>query len=174
MNKLAGIEMIFLIQFAYYSMISIGLNCPYVGVKEMKYVRGYNPLFQGMDTRKISFELRDLGISSAFLANVNCMVMVLGVCPVMFAVLMWLGRRSECYRKKPRYIRYGKAFAFEVPLTVMLFNSFNVYNSLVVEWEYYDGEGLVSLAVAVVCGLMLPAYALIYFFFPKHFSEYRE
>ena len=170
MNKLAGVEMIFLIQFAYYSMISIGLNCPYVGVKEMKYIRGYNPLFQGMDTRKISFELRDLGISSAFLANVNCMVMVLGVCPVMFAVLMTLGKRSECYKKKPRYIRYGKAFAFEVPLTVILFNSFNVYNSLVVEWEYYDGEGLVSLAVGVLCGLMLPAYALIYFFFPKQFS----
>ena len=41
--------MIMLIQFAYYSLMIIGINCPYLGLGMMKYSSGYNPLFQDME-----------------------------------------------------------------------------------------------------------------------------
>lgn len=138
MNKLAGVEMMFLIQFAYYSLIIIGVYCPYVGLANMKYVSGYNPLFSDIQQQTTKYNLSDLGIRSNFLSNVNVMIFVLGVCPVLFGVLTLLGNKSECYKMKPRYLKYGKAFICEVPLTILIFSSFNVYTSLIVQIQYYD------------------------------------
>lgn len=132
MNKLAGVEMMILIQFAYYSLINIRVHCPYVGLSMMKYVSGYNPLFSDSPQETISLRYSDLGIHSNFLSNVNLMVFILGACPVMFAILMIMAKRSDCYKKKPRYLKYGRAFVFEIPLTIILFNAFNIYTSLVV------------------------------------------
>jgi hypothetical protein len=47
-NKLAGVELIFNIQFAFYSFIVIGVNCPWVGLAKIKYVSGINPLFENL------------------------------------------------------------------------------------------------------------------------------
>lgn len=174
MNKLAGVEMMFLIQFAFYSMINIQLNCPYLGLGKMKYVSGYNPLFSSLNQQNIPFRMKDLGIQSNFLSNVNVMMFIIVICPVVFAILMYMGKKSDCYKKKPRYIKYGKAFLFETPLTILLFNSYNIYTSLAIQIKYYSSENIVSLAVGVIMGLMLPVYGFIYYFLKSHFSEFRE
>ena len=134
----------FLIQFGYYSLIIIGLDCPYVGLGIMKYVSGYNPLFADMPQKTVPFNLKDLHIYSNFISNVNVMMFILLICPIFFGILMIMGKRSDCYKNKPRYFKYGMSFILEIPLTILLFNSFNIYTSLVVQINYYESEYIIS------------------------------
>lgn len=163
-----------MIQLAFYSMLSIGLNCPYIGLGSILYVSGINPFFKSLKQATVPYNYSDLRILSNFISNVNFMILQLCICPIFYILLTYLGRKSECYKKKPRLLRYGKSFICEVPLTILLFSSFNIYSSLIVDFKFLGKDDIVSMVVAVTFPLFLPAYTIGLIFFQKHFSEFRE
>ena len=115
-----------------------------------------------------------MGYQSNFISNVNLMVMLLAVCLVLYLVLTFFGNRSDCYITKPKLLKYGKAFIYDVPLTILLFSSFNIYSSLVIEIKYLGTKDPISLPVAIVVSLLLPAYATVLALRRNKFSEFRE
>ena len=100
----------FSIQFAFYSMIIIGINCPYSGLATIQYVSGYNHFFSSLTQFQVSYVLNSLGIQSNFISNVNLMVYILAICPIGYLILTCLGNRSQSYKPKPRLLKYGKSF----------------------------------------------------------------
>lgn len=109
-SKLLAVETIFLIQFAYCSMMPIGLDCPYESLSSMKYVNGFNPLFKSLKQAAIPLSYQDMGFESNFISNVNLMLVFLVLCPFLYLILTYYGNKSDCYKKRPRLLKYGKSF----------------------------------------------------------------
>lgn len=109
-NKLLALETIFIIQLAYYSMIPIGFNCTNIEITSLKYITGVNPFFSHLQQNSIPQVFKDMGLKSNFLSNVNLMLAFLPICPLLYVILMFFAKRSQCYRTKPRLIRCAKMF----------------------------------------------------------------
>jgi hypothetical protein len=75
-------------------MIIIGTNCPYDGLASIKYVSGYNPLFSDLKQTPLHHSLGSLDIKSNFISNVNLMVYILILCPVIYLILTYFGNKS--------------------------------------------------------------------------------
>ena len=115
-----------------------------------------------------------LGISSNFLSNVNLMLVILLACPLLAGILMFAGHNSNSYRNKPRLLKYGKSFLFEVPFTVLLFNSFNIYTSMVVEIQSFGESNTIPLIISIVSSLLLPGMAILFILVRSRFCEFSE
>lgn len=162
----------FSIQFVFYSMIIIGTNCPYEGLASIQFISGYNPLFSHLRQHSVPYKIATLDIKSNFLSNLNLMIFILLLCPIMYLILTYCGYKSDCYKRKPRLLKYGKSFIFEIPLTIILFSSFNIYTSLSVQIQYFVSASYETV-IAVAFGLIIPAIAMGFYFIGKHFCEYR-
>jgi hypothetical protein len=76
----------------------------------MKYISGINPLFQNLKQVDISYDYLIFNYKSNFLTNVNLMILILIICPILYVILTFLGNKNKNYKTKPRLLKYGKAF----------------------------------------------------------------
>lgn len=163
------------IQLSYYSLISINAFCPpFDGLAGLKYSRGFNPFFQDLQQAYIASNYVSLDIRSNFLSNVNLMLLPLYLLPLCYFPLKYIGDISQNYIAKPRCSKYSKSFLCEVPLTILLFNSFNICTSFVVGIQAFKWSNFSSLFVSMIMFSLLPIAAGLFFKFRKHFSEFRE
>ena len=164
----------FLIQVAYYSLIPINMSCyPFNGMEGLKYISGATPIII-VNPQLISSNYSSLGIQSNFFTNVNILMIPLFIVPFISFLLIRKGERSEDCHEKPRCLKYGKSMLCEVPLTILLFNSFNVYTSLVVNIQTYKTNDLPSLIVSFITASLLPVAGGLFLKYKKHFSEFKE
>lgn len=94
-NKLYGVELVYVIQLGYYSLIPINVYCPpFFGLEGLKYSNGYNPFFQNLKQAYIASNYVSLGLNSDFLSNVNLMLLPLSLLPLLYFPLKYIGTRS--------------------------------------------------------------------------------
>ena len=157
-TKMVGVETMYVIQLSFYCLLPVGAySSAYLfGLTGMKYVSGYNLFFQYLPQTEISNHYSALGVQSNFLSNVNLMMTPLAVCLFLALILHVVGTKSRHYKTKPRLLRYCRAFLLEFPLTILLFNSFNIYISLIVDFEYLKTQSIPALLVSLIVALLLP------------------
>ena len=80
-----GIELIFIVHLAYYSLIPIKVSCvPFSGLKALRYASGATPFLSMLSETKIIKNYSSLGISSNFLMNVNILLVLLLIIPLVY------------------------------------------------------------------------------------------
>jgi hypothetical protein len=97
------------------------------------------------------------------------MVYIIILCPIIYTILTFFGNKSNSYKTKPRLLKYGNAFIFEIPLTLLLFNSFNVCTSFIIEISYFGISDLSGFIASLSIFGFLPIYGILFFFFRRHF-----
>lgn len=134
-QKMPGVETIYLIQLAYYSLIPINIydSTYLIGFTGMRYVSGWNPFFSNLSFSSLIRNFSGLKFKSNFFSNVNLMIFPLPIIILLSAIVMILAKKNNHYKAKPRLKRYGRAFLLELPLAILLFNSFNIYISMVIQ-----------------------------------------
>ena len=70
------------------------------------------------------------------------------VCPVIFAILRLAYVKSKSYKYKPRFKKYSMAFLCEWLFTFVLFSTYNIIISLVINVESLGISDPISLAIA--------------------------
>ena len=174
-NKMYGLELMSVIQLGYYSLIPINVFClPFSSLSALRLSSGFNPLFQSLQQTPISMNYDSLDIRSNFLTNVNLMLLPLFVLPFCYFPLKYIGGRSQDCKTRPRCLKYSKAFLCEVPLTILLFNSFNICTSFVVSIQAFGWSNLPSLFTSFITVSLFPIAAGLLFKFRGHFSEFKD
>lgn len=177
-QKMFGIEMMYIIQLGYYSLIPINIFCsPFDGLRGLKYSSGATTdigNILNLEQAPIPSNYSSMGILSNFISNVNVVMVILVIVPLFYFPLKYIGNRSTHYRTKPRCLKYGKSLLCEVPLTILLFSSFSICTSFIVNIQAFGSSNFGSFAVSIVCLLLLPGAAVIFLVFKNHFSEFRE
>lgn len=165
-----GVELMYLIQFSYYSLIAIDAYCiPLRGLTGLRYSSGAFSIIDTLQQSVILSNYSSLGIKSNFFSNVNILLVPVLVLPILYLPFKIRGDKNTNPRVKPRLLKYGKSLLLEVPLTILLFNSFNIYTSLVVHIESLGSSNVPLLLVSIVCALLLPAYSVLFLKFNDHF-----
>jgi hypothetical protein len=112
-NKLLGVETMYMIQLAYYTLIPINImNSPFIlSQRSLKYVSGWNPLFDSLSSSQPILEnYSSLGIKSNFFTNLNLMFFPLFLFPIIFGILYVMSQKTNHYRIKPLLITLRMAF----------------------------------------------------------------
>ena len=109
-------------------------------------------------------------MDSNFLSNVNLMLLPLFVLSLFYFVLKYIAEKSTHYSMKPISLKYAKAFLCEVPLTILLFNSFNICVSFAVNLSAFKTSNLVSLMASIAAISLIPIAAGLFLKFQTHFS----
>ena len=165
----------YIIQLGYYTLIPINSFCPpFSGLARLRYSTGFNIVFANLQEAYIPSNYVGLGIHSNFLNNVNFMLLPLFLLPLLYFPLRRIGQKSNDCQTRPRCLKYGKAFICEVPLTIFLFNSFNICTSIVVSFQTFKWSNPSSLIPSLAASLLLVATTGLFFKFNNHFSEFNE
>jgi hypothetical protein len=101
----------------------------------MKYVSGINMKFDNLVETKIPLIYSNLSLRSNFLSNMNIMYLPVFICPLMFGILYIAFHYNQSYKHKPRLKIYAKSAICEWIFTFIMFNSYNIYISLVVNLQ---------------------------------------
>ena len=169
-QKIHGVELMFTIQFAYFSLAPVVVNCPpFSSFGTLRYSLGWNTLPFQLYQTSISSNYSALGIQSNFVSNVNFMVLPLVVCPLVYLLLAAAGKHSTHYRTKPRLLIYGKAFLLDIPFTILLINAPNISASFVVNFQAFDSYNSFANAVSIVTVLLLLVLSCLFFYFRGSF-----
>ena len=131
--KLSGVETMYLVQFVFYSMIPIGVSKSntFMGFASMKHVSGWNTLFQSLTQYKVLSNYSLLSLSSNFLSNVNLMLMSPLIFVFLAGICYLLSKATKDYKLQPRLLKLTKACLLEFPLALILFSTFNIGVSFV-------------------------------------------
>lgn len=112
-KKMLAIELIYLVQLAFYSLIPIGIFCdPFRGLEGLKYSSGITSLFSNLPSTYLPSNFSSMGISSNFLSNVNILMLPLLILPLFYYPLTHIGNKSNNIHTKPRCLKYGKSLVF--------------------------------------------------------------
>lgn len=165
----------FLLQFAYISLIPSAVYCPpFNAFESFKYAFGYNGINLPVQQNFINLNYRVLGFHSNFISNVNIMLFPLPFCPVIYIVLKKLGNKSTNYITKPRLLKCGSNFLFEIPFTIILLNASNICTSFVVNIQAFNVSNIFSLAISIFAALLVLTSAILFVFFRNNFEEYKS
>jgi hypothetical protein len=74
---------------------------------------------------------------------------------------------SKDRHQKPCNLKYGKAMLHELPFALILFNSFNIYTSAVVNFQAFGTSNLSVLLISIVCILIPPISGILFYRFRK-------
>ena len=113
-----------------------------------------------------------LGFKSNFLSNVNLMILFLLVPPLVWGILTLVGRNNQSYKTRPRLLRQAKIFLCEMSFSILMFNSFNIYISTIINFQEWGTNNILSLFVSMVLVLLVPAIGVLYAVYKKHFVEF--
>lgn len=102
------------------------------------------------------------------------MIFCLAISPFMSLVLYLAGKISKSYKHRPRLIRQSKIFLFDLFFTILLFNSFNIYVSTIVNIQSFGTQQMVPLFLSLSFCVLVPVVGIIYFFFYNRFIEFKE
>ena len=161
----------FALQFAFISLIPIGVYCPpFTSLSVLRYSFGWNNIPFGLPQTYINVFYSTLGIQSNFASNVNCMMFPLALCPIIYLILTLLGRSNSNCHTKPRLLTYGKSFLFDVPLTILLVNAPNICSSFIVSAQAFGYSNTTSLTVGIVMVSLLLAGAILFIAFRSSFK----
>lgn len=166
----------YMIQLAYYSLIPIGIlnSVSILSEKSMKYVSGWNPLFGSSTQAAIPNNYSMLSIKSNFLSNLNLMLMPVFLFLIVSLCLYIAHKKSNHYSFKPRLFILSLSFLLEFPLALLLFNTFNIYSSLVVDLQYLNTQDIPSLIVSILSATLLPITITLMNVYQKHFTEFNK
>ena len=140
----------------------------------MKYVSGWNPLFSSLTQTTIPKNYSTLSIQSNFMSNLNLMLFPLLIFPIVSLFLYIVYKKSNHYRKKPLFLILSLSFLLEFPLAIILFNTFNIYSSLVVDLQYLNTQDIPSLIVSILSATLLPITITLMNVYQKHFTEFNK
>lgn len=80
-----GVELIYLVQLGYYSLIPLNVICdPFSGLQGLIYSSGVTPIFSMLEQKAIPGNYESLKISSNFLANVNILLAPIFITPFIY------------------------------------------------------------------------------------------
>lgn len=174
-TKLVGIEMMSLIQLAFYSQIPLNtINQVFLGLSRMQYVSGYNMKFPALKEASLSFTLKTMGFSSNFMSNINIMLFPLVVCPAMFGILLLGSKMSKSYKHKPRMRQYAIASLCEWLFTSIVFIAYSIYTSLMIDFKNLGKEDPLAIFISVIIGLLPITLCVVYCFLKHHYNEFAE
>lgn len=172
-QKMIAVEMMFALQFAYISFIPAGIECPpFLNFKYLKYSFGWNDIPFDVLQTTINYNYSEIGIKSNFISNVNAMMFIILICPLVYGILTILGRYATHYSTKPRLIAYGKTFLMDVPFTILLINIPNICVSFVVNLQAFGTSNIPSFCVSILMLFLLIAGFILFLIFKKSFREY--
>ena len=103
----------------------------------MKYSFGWNSIPFSVTETYINIFYTALGIQSNFLSNVNFMILPLFVCPLIYLIMIQIGKNNYHFTTRPRLQIYGKTFLLDVPLTIILISTPNICISFVVSLQSF-------------------------------------
>ena len=173
-RKMYGIELMFVIQLAFFSLIPINVKCPpFRGLKGLMYASGMTPIFTNLDQKPLAINYESLGILPNFLTNVNILLLPLFVVPFIYFPLKLRGLKSKDPHMNPCLLKYGQSMILEIPLTILLFNSFNIYSSGVINIQTFKFSNVPSFLASIGSMLLLPIFSIIFLVFKKLFIEYQ-
>ena len=105
-QKIHAIEIMFVLQFAYMSLIPIGVYCPpFMNMNILKYSFGWNQIPFGFEESYINMNYSVLGFKSNVVSNVNFMLFIMLLCPLIYYFMTVLGNKSTHFRTKPRLLQ---------------------------------------------------------------------
>jgi hypothetical protein len=173
-QKIYVVELLFALQFAYMTMIPIGVYCPpFSSLSILKYSFGWNGIPFPLDQTYINVNYSALGIQSNILSNVNFMVFIMLLCPVFYGILTALGNRSIHYKAKPRLLTYGKTFVLDILFTIFLINIPNICTSIVVSLQSFWTSNMLSFIISILMALFLLVGGILWIVFKNSFREYK-
>ena len=136
----------------------------------MKYASGATPVFTNLQQTAISSNYFSLGIYSNFLTNVNVLLIPLLIVPFIYFPMKCRADRSDDKYIQPCHLKYGKAMLCDLPLTILLFSSFNIYTSAIVNFQSLGIKNIPSFVASLINILLLPIAGILFLIFKKHFN----
>lgn len=135
-QKIYAVEMMFVLQFAFISLIPIGTYCPpFTSLSYMRYSFGWNDLNLGVSQKPISLYYSSLEIQSNFLSNFNAMFIPFPIFITLYLALICIGRRTQNSKAKLWIQKHGKTLVLDVPLAFLFVNIPNICVSFVVGFQ---------------------------------------
>ena len=104
------------------------------------------------------------------MSNVNILIVLFLLMPFFSMPLLIIGNKSTHYKIKPRCLKYGKSFLFDIPFTILLFSSFCICTSFIVNIQYFGLDNTISFAVSLICLMILPIFTIIFIKFREKFN----
>ena len=139
--------------------------------KVTTYVNGLNICPSTLPNVDIPSNYSSLNIHSNFLCNLNIMLIVILIFPVVGGCLLLCSHYVKSYKHKPRLKFYAISCFLEWMFTFIVFSLFNINTSLLVNINYLiSSKG--SLALGILCSLLPIGIATIYFIFDTYFAEF--
>ena len=94
-------------------MIPIKVSCvPFSGLKALRYASGATPFLSMLSETKIIKNYSSLGISSNFLMNVNILLVLLLIIPLVYFPMKFKANASQDRHVRACNLKYGKAMLF--------------------------------------------------------------
>ena len=115
-----------------------------------------------LQQKSVSANYFSLGIASNFLTNVNVVFILLLIIPFIYFPMKCKADGSQDKYIKPCHLKYGKAMLLDVPLTLLLFSSFNIYTSAVVNFQSFGYNNIPSFVVSLISVLLLPIAGVLF------------
>lgn len=121
------------------SLIPIGIYCPpFTSLSILKYSFGWNNISFNVDQAQLNkMYYPQLEIKSNFISNLNFMIAIIIICPIMYGILRISGKYATYYKTKTRLLTYSKTFLLEIPFTLILINIPNICISFVVSFQAF-------------------------------------
>jgi hypothetical protein len=135
----------------------------------MTSVNGVNLSFDNLLNVEIPSNYSSLKIQSNFLSNVNIMLIIIVLFPIIGCVLIFLSNKTKSFKYKPRLKMYGISCFYEWLFTVICFTLYNINMSLFVDITYLADEDKTSLAIGIISSSLAIGICVIYIIFPNKY-----
>lgn len=154
-NKLIAVEMISVIQIAFYSLVSVpNPNSSMLGLMSMQYVSGYYCSLN--EESLLPNRYSNIGLSSNFLNDFNVMIASFLLCPILGFGLYIGSKKSKTNKMNKRLYVLYKESVCELLFSVCIFNAMSATIALLLNLQYmtYSAAGII-IGVIVVVGILL-------------------
>ena len=177
--KVVGVEMMAVIQIAFYGLVTIkGLNPTFSALVGLWPSSGYNRLL-GRDVfvEHTSMQIKAIDHSFSFIYNYNC-ILALFLLLVLFGSVVWaIALFKKEKEEKVNFSLIATTFVYEFAFTVLMFSSYVIIVSAAVEFVFWNKESddfvvKVSLAATALMIFATVLYALLLTFRNTLFGEF--
>lgn len=112
----------------------------------------------------------NLNIRSNFISNINLMLIPLIICPIVYICLLIASHFNNSYKHKPRMKQYSSLFLCESFYTILFFNAFNIYTSLIVDLQSLGKQDPGMIGVAIFFALTPVVTSVLYSIFRSKYN----
>ena len=160
-NKIVGIEMMGVIQIAFFSLANLSFLTPYLKpLAKLKMVNGFN--FKYIDNKDTPINISGLDYVSNISNSINVMLVFPMLCLIIGSVLFLMSKLK--YYKKSRsidVIKWSKKFFKQYFLTSTMFSLYNISFSTAIFIKYNIDKSYILYDILILVGSNACVLALI-------------